>query len=182
VAVALAVPCSTLFVTTSEASSKAGRALSMYFKQVNKDLGSCIVGIGTTQIELGQSLKSSTETNLINLYQAAKKAEGPCDIVQDNNLLNLGTLNPPSGYPSLKNFSIEIQIWADSTSVTVLKDVEKVANNPSSTDSISNLLSDSQTADTDARELNHLAGEAAKRVGIKNTGGDMLLYWDLTEK
>jgi hypothetical protein len=181
-AIALVAPCSVLFVTTSGATSRAGRALNAYFRQVNKDLQSCVVGIGTTQIELSLTLKSSTESNLINLYRAASKAEGPCDIVQNNNLLNLGTLNPPSGYPSLKNYSIEIQIWADSTSVTVLKDVEKVANDPSSTAAISNLLVASQTADANARELNHLAGEAAKKVSIKNTGGDMLIYWDLSEK
>lgn len=183
VVVAIAVAGNLAAVAPSGATSKAGKALSKYFKQVNADLQSCIVGIGTTQIELGYALKANaTPADLVNLYSAARQAEGPCDIAQNNNLLNLGSYNPPSGYPSLNNFSLEIQIWADSDSVTVLKDVEALANHPSSTSAASNLILDAQSADAAAHQLNAWAARAAKRDHVKNTGGDMLLYWNLSTK
>jgi hypothetical protein len=169
--------------TNSSNNSGAQSALSAYFKQVNYDLSLCVAGIGATQIELSQALSSNaTTSDYVSLYSAAKQAEGPCDIVQNNDLLNLGTMDPPSGYPSLNSFSIDAQTWADSDSVTVLKDVEAVANNPSSTADTANLLDDSQSADADGRALVEEAGKAAAAVGIKNTGGNEIIYWGLTEK
>jgi hypothetical protein len=97
----------------------------------------------------------------VKLYTAAKQAEGPCDITQNNDLLNLGTLNTPSGYSSLANFSIDAQMWADSHSVTVLKDIEAVANDPSSTADVATLNADSQTAVADGHLLVNQATRAA---------------------
>jgi len=118
----------------------------------------------------------------VNLYTAAKQAEGPCDITQNNDPLNLGTLNTPSGYSSLTNFSIDAQIWADSDSVTVLKDIEAVANDPSSTADVATLNADSQTAVADGHLLVNQATRAARQEGVKNTGGNMILFWTLSTK
>lgn len=120
----------------------------------------------------------------MKLYTAAKQAEGPCDITQNNDLLNLGTLNTPSGYSSLANFSIDAQMWADSHSVTVLKDIEAVANDPSSTADVATLNADSQTADADAdgHLLVNQATRAARQEGVKNIGGNMNLFWTLSTK
>ena len=164
-------------------SQSAGATLTSYFKMVNNDLSQCVIGIGSTQIELGQALSSNaTKSDDVNLYQAAQQAEGPCDITQNNDLLNLGLSNAPSGYASLSDFSLNMQIWADSDSVAVLKDIEKVANDPSSTANVATLITDAQTADADAHLLNNQAVRAARQDHIKSIGGNMLLYWDLTTK
>jgi hypothetical protein len=161
--------------------ANSGAALTNYYKMVNHDLSSCVIGIGATQIELGQALSTSaTQSDYVNLYQAAKQAEGPCDIAQNNDLLNLGLSSPPNGYPSLANFSLDMQSWADSDSVTVLKDIENVANDPSSTAYVATLISDAQSADADAHLLNNQAIRAARQDHIKSIGGNVLLYWDLT--
>ena len=118
----------------------------------------------------------------MKLYTAAKQAEGPCDITQNNDLLNLGTLNTPSGYSSLANFSIDAQMWADSHSVTVLKDIEAVANDPSSTADVATLIADSQTADADGHLLVNQATRVARQEGVKNIGGNMILFWTLSTK
>lgn len=120
----------------------------------------------------------------MNLYTAAKQAEGPCDITQNNDLLNLGTLNTPSGYSSLANFSIDAQMWADSDSdsVMVLKDIEAVANDPSSTADVATLNADSQTAVADGHLLVNQATRAARQEGAKSTGGNMILFWTLSTK
>ena len=169
--------------TSAQTSSTPGAALTAYFKQVNTDLSQCVAGIGATQLELSPALASNaTQTDYVNLYTAAKQAEGPCDTTQDNDLLNLGLLSIPSGYASLNNFSIDAQIWADSDSVTVLKDIEAVANDPSSTAAVATLITDSQTADGDGQALMTAATAAAKQAGVKDTGVNMVLIWGLTTK
>jgi hypothetical protein len=64
-------------------------------------------------------------------------------------------------------------MWADSDSVTVLKDIEAVANDPSSTADVATLIADSQTADADAdgHLLVNQATRAARQEGVKNIGG-----------
>jgi hypothetical protein len=169
--------------TSAQTSSTPGTALTTYFKQVNTDLSQCVAGIGATQLELSTALGSNaTPADDVNLYSSAKQAEGPCDITQNTNLLNLGTLNAPSGYASLNNFSLDAQNWADSDSVTVLKDIEAVANDPSSTADVSNLITDSQTADADGEAVISAATAAAKQAGIKDIGGNMIVTWGLTTK
>jgi hypothetical protein len=169
--------------TSAQTSSTPGAALTTYFKQVNTDLSQCVAGIGATQLELSQALGSNaTQSDFVNLYTSAKQAEGPCDITQNNDLLNLGTLGAPSGYASLSNFSLDAQTWADSDSVTVLKDVEAVANAPSSTAAVATLISDSQTADADGEAVTSAATAAAKQAGIKDIGGNMIVLWGLTTK
>jgi hypothetical protein len=169
--------------TSAQTSSTPGAALTTYFKQVNTDLSQCVAGIGATQLELSQALgTNATQSDFVNLYTSAKQAEGPCDITQNNDLLNLGTLGAPSGYASLSNFSLDAQTWADSDSVTVLKDVEAVANAPSSTAAVATLISDSQTADADGEAVISAATAAAKQAGIKDIGGNMIVIWGLTTK
>jgi hypothetical protein len=164
--------------TTAPASP--GAALTAYFKQVNSALSRCVIGIGATQIELGQALGTgATSADYVNLYSAAKQAEGPCDPVQNSALNNIGLSSAPSGYPSLSNFGIDAQIWASSDSVKVLKDIEAYANDPSSTADVATLISDADTADADAHTLNSQAAQAAGKAGVKNIGGDNLLYWGL---
>lgn len=169
--------------STQGPAASAGAALSAYFTQVNNDLSLCVAGIGATQLELAQALKTTaTSSDDVNLYTEAKKAEGPCDTTQNNDLLNLGTLSPPSGYASLSNFSLDAQIWADSDSVTVLKDTEAIANNPGSTADAGNLITDSQAADGDGQALVTAAASAATQAGVKNIGGNMILTWGLSTK
>jgi hypothetical protein len=166
--------------TATTAPVNAGAALTAYFKQVNSALSRCVVGIGATQIELGQALgANATSADYVNLYRAANQAEGPCDPVQNDALNNIGLGSAPSGYPSLSNFGIDAQIWASSDSVKVLKDIEAYANDPSSTADVATLITDADTADADAHTLNSQAAQAAGKAGVKNIGGDMLLYWGL---
>jgi hypothetical protein len=164
--------------TSPNSAVSAGAALTSYFKTANNDLSLCVASIGTTQIELGYAVQSNaTSEDYLNLYTAAKQAEGPCDIAQNNDLLNLGSMNPPPGYPSLANFSIDLQTWADSDCVTVLKDLEALANDPQSTADAGNYITDSGTADADAHLLLNQATRAARQAGIKNIGGNMILFW-----
>lgn len=163
-------------------SQSSGAALTAFFKQSNNQLNLCVVGIGVTQIELGQVLKAganATQTDMLNLYQAAKQAEGPCDPAQNNDLNNLTLASSPSGYATLANFGVNLASWADSDCVAVLKDVEAVANNPSSTADIANLITDAGTADADAHSLQADATRAAQQGHVKNIGGNDLLYWGL---
>ena len=63
--------------------------------------------------------------------------------------------NPPSGFVDLgpgnyASFGDHIGHWAEDENGAVLKDIQAMANDPSSTAAVSNVFTDSQTADADA--------------------------------
>jgi hypothetical protein len=105
----------------------------------------------------------------------------------NNDILALYTFEPPTGYTSLSGngwggFGQFLQQWANSDTSQVLGDIQSVANDPTSTKDVANLLSDSQKADADATAINAAAKTAAVQAGIKHFSGLGLPVWGLQQK
>jgi hypothetical protein len=104
-------------------------------------------------------------------------------MTSNNDILNLGTDNPPNGYATLSSFSSDISVWADQEDQGVIIDVGKVANsNGNSTQDVANLISDSQQADADANALMGELSTAAKQAGVRNFTNLGLPIWGITQK
>ena len=124
--------------------------------------------------------KSATESDYLTAATAAKNAAPTCSITSNNGVLNIDTTNPPSGYPTLKSITSDIQVWADQDDQQVIIDVGKVANsNGNSTGDVADLISDSQTADGDAATINSEMATAASQAGVKGWKGLGLITWGL---
>ena len=126
---------------------------------------------------------SATASDFVTGATAAKNAAPLCSITSNNGVLNVNTTNPPSGYPTLKSVTSDIQVWADQEDQQVVIDVGKVANsNGNSTGDVASLISDSQTADADAAHINSEVAAAAHQAGVKGWKGLGLVTWGLSQK
>jgi len=166
-------------------------SLPTYFRLVNKHLSQCVAGIRATQTELAIALKpNAPAASRVPVYNAATRAIAPCTVIYsansptsiDENLFKLNSVIPPSGYPSLNNFSYDAQLWADTYSLKTLRDVAAIASDPSSSADVKKLLTDSLSANTLGLQLIAEANSAAKKGGMKSTENEVILMWHLAAK
>lgn len=159
------------------------KAFLSWANKIRGDLAPCVAGSENVEVALGtiiQAGSSATEGDLVTLATAAKNGAPSCAIVSNNGILNINTTNPPSGYPSLKSVTSDLQIWADQEDQQVIIDAGKVADsNGNSTGPVADLISDSQTADQDAATINSEVKTAAKKAGVKGWKGLGLVTWGL---
>jgi hypothetical protein len=126
---------------------------------------------------------SPTSSDFVTASLAAKNGAPACSMTSSNAILDLGNDSPPSGYPTLSSFSTDISVWADQEDQGVIIDVGKLANsNGNSTQDVTNLISDSQQADSDANTLMGELATAAKRAGVHNFTNLDLPIWGITQK
>ena len=110
-------------------------------------------------------------------------AHRPVQSHRNNGILNVNTTNPPSGYPTLKSITSDIQVWADQDDQQVIIDAGKVAgSDDNSTTDVASLISDSQTADSDAANVNSEMSTAASQAGVTGWKGLALPTWGLHQK
>jgi hypothetical protein len=152
--------------------------------QIRSDLAPCEAGTTDVEIALSQMASSSaTASDFLTGATAAKNAAPSCSITSNNGILNINGTNPPNGYPTLKSITSDLQVWADQDDQQVIIDVGKVADsNGHSTGDVASLLSDSQTADSDAAAINSEMATAASQAGVKGWKGLGLITWGLRQK
>lgn len=169
--------------TTTTLSSRVA-AFQSWIHQIKSDLAAFEAGTDNVQIAFAELLsKSATQGDLVQASLAAKNAAPECSETSSNQILNLSSDTPPSGYPSLASFSTDISVWAEQEDQGVIIDVGKVANSKGeSTGADSSLISDSQQADADARSLDAEVASAAKLAGVTHFSGLDLPIWGNTAK
>jgi hypothetical protein len=155
-----------------------------WVNRVRSDLQVCIASTEDVEIALAEMLGTSpTSSDFVTASLAAKNGAPACSMTSSNGILDLGTDNPPNGYPTLSSFSSDISVWADQEDQGVIIDVGKVANsNGNSTQDVTNLISDSQQADADANTLMGELATAAKQAGAPNFTNLGLPIWGITQK
>ena len=166
--------------TTTAPSAKA--EFKAWAAKIRQQLAVCTAETMNVQIVLGQALQDSSQSNLVALSVKAKDAQPLCQMGGTNDILDIGQNNPPSGYPTLSSFPLDLQIWADQDNAAVIGDVEKVANSNGSTASVSSLISDATSADESAATLENQIKQAAQKAGINNFEGLGLPVWGLQQK
>jgi hypothetical protein len=108
----------------------------------------------------------------VTLDSAASQSKSACSY----SVTTFNSFDPPSGYPSLNGnghdgFGNFLQHWAQTDNGKVLGNIETMANDPTSTAGVANLVIDSQQADADATAIESAAKTAATKAGIKHFGG-----------
>jgi hypothetical protein len=163
-------------------SAKQAAFLS-WANHIRSELAPCEAGSTDVLAELGiiiQEASSASASDFVTLALGAKNAAPLCSMTSNNGILNINDTNPPSGYPTLKSVTTELQVWADQDDQQVIIDAGKVANsNGNSTGDVASLISDSQRADGDAATLNSQLAAAAHRAGVKGWKGLGLVTWGL---
>lgn len=187
--VVLAIVATLVLPAAAGAAAKPTAKQAAFLSWANKirhDLAPCVAGSEDTEIELSTILSKGSSVgqgDFVSLATAAKNGAPLCAIVSNNGILNINSTSPPSGYPSLKSVTSDLQIWADREDQQVIIDTGKVATtNGNSTDAAANLLSDSQKSDQDAAQINAEVKAAAHRAGVKNWKGLGLVIWGLQSK
>lgn len=167
-------------------TSAKAKAFTSWANQIRGELAPCKAGTIDVETALGEIIQagsSATESDLVTLGTAAKNGAPLCSITGNNGILNVNTTNPPSGYPTLKSVTSDIQIWADQEDQQVIIDAGKVSSsNGSSTSAVTDLISDSHSADGDAATINAEMKKAAKQAGVKGWKGLGLPMWGLQTK
>jgi hypothetical protein len=167
-------------------TSAKAKAFTSWANQIRGELAPCEAGTIDVETALGEIISagsSATESDLVTLGTAAKNGAPTCSITSNNGILNVNSTNPPSGYPTLKSITSDIQVWADSDDQQVIIDAGKVADsNGNSTSAVTSLISDSQTADGDASTINSEMKTAAHQAGVKGWKGLGLPTWGLQSK
>ncbi len=158
-------------------------AFLSWANQIRSDLAPCEAGSTNVLAELGIVISkgsSASASDFVTLATTTKTAAPLCAITSNNGILNINTTNPPSGYPTLKSITSDLQTWADQDNQQVVIDAGKVADsNGTSTGDVASLISDSQTADGDAATINSEMAAAASQAGVKNWKGLGLITWGL---
>jgi hypothetical protein len=159
-------------------------AFLSWANQIRSDLAPCETGTTDVEIALSKMASSSaTASDFLKGATAAKNAAPSCSITSNNGILNMQGTNPPSGYPTLKSITSDLQVWADQEDQQVIIDVGKVADsNGHSTGDVASLLSDSHTADGDAAAINSEMATAASQADVKGWKGLGLITWGLRRK
>jgi hypothetical protein len=167
-------------------TSAKAKAFTSWANQIRGELAPCKAGTINVETALGlllQAGSSATAGDFVTLATAAKNGAPLCSITGNNGILNVNTTNPPSGYPTLKSITSDIQIWADQDDQQVIIDAGKVATSDgNSTAAVTSLISDSQSADSDAATIGAEMKTAAKQAGVKGWKGLGLPAWGLQSK
>jgi hypothetical protein len=163
-------------------SAKQAAFLS-WANHLRNELAPCEAGSTNVLSELGiiiSKASSASASDFVSLALQAKNAAPLCSMTSNNGILNIDGTNPPSGYPTLKSVTTDLQIWADQEDQKVIIDAGQVAgSNENSTGDVASLISDSQTADADAATLNSQLSAAAHLAGVKGWKGLGLVTWGL---
>jgi len=158
-------------------------AFLAWANHIRSELAPCEAGSTNVLTALGIILSkgsSASASDFVTLATTTKTAAPLCSITSNNGVLNINTTNPPSGYPTLKSITDDLQTWADQDDQQTIIDAGKVADsNGNSTGAVASLLSDSQTADGDAATINSELAAAAHQAGVKNWKGLGLITWGL---
>ena len=141
---ATGVAMGAMVAPSGAASHPKAAAFTSWANKIRGELAVCEAGTVDTGIALSKMIQSSaTASDFVSGSLAAKNAAPGCSITSNNGILDINTTNPPSGYPTLKSITSDLQIWADQDDQQVIIDVGKVANsNGNSTSAISSLISD----------------------------------------
>ncbi|HXN63235.1 MAG TPA: hypothetical protein VN886_22520 [Acidimicrobiales bacterium] len=177
------VAASTTTKSKSTPNAKETAFLS-WANQIRIDLAPCEAG--TTDVEIALShmaASSATASDFLTGATAAKNAAPDCSITSNSGIHKIDGTSPPSGYPTLKGITSDLQVWANQDDQQVIIDVGKVADsNGHSTGDVASLLSDSQTADRDAATITSELATAASQAGVKGWKGLGLFTWGLHKK
>lgn len=171
---------------SSKPPTHAGQvsAFNSFVGTIKNDLSVCTAATSNIQVELGLLLQNSSsvsQSDLVTLDTDSKNAQTACDEVDNNDILNLGTMSPPgqlSSLQSLQDVPIEANSWATDDTTAVLHDIQNIAeSNGSTVENDSKLQSDIAKGDQDANTLNFQLSQAAQQLRITSTPSIGLVTW-----
>jgi hypothetical protein len=153
-------------------------------RTIKGDLSVCTAAASNIQIELGLILQNSTsvsQSDLVTLDTDSKNAQTACDEVDNNDILNLGTMSLSSQLASLQSLQgvpSEANNWATNDTTAVLHDIQNIAESTGSTvENDSKLQSDTAKGDQDANALNSQLSQSAQQLGITGAPSIGLVTW-----
>ena len=156
----------------SSPAAPSAAAFTTWETTVRHDLDDCVTGVKGTAIEINaMEAPGATQAEKVKASMIAAEAKQLCNTTLDqgSSAFASNSANPPSGYPSLANVADEILLWISPATTNVLTNVQNVANSNGSTGSTAALLTDAQTADAQAEQINHQIAQAAKLAGVSVT-------------
>jgi len=160
------------------------RAFRGFVHQLKRDTGYCTAAASDTQIYLGEVIAAKTtasESTLVKLDTASRKAQTACDDTKDGTLVKLATLGAPgriSWLHVLKTLTLLVEYWCSTDTTHVLHDIQNLAETSgNATADITQLKNDITAANGDASTIKRDLSHAAHRLRIKKFTGIGLVVW-----